>query len=207
MMKQALSETTDLLRQKIVEAARAHKASWIQLGQYLFTVHNDKLFKTWGFLSFEAYCIKDLSIKQTMAAKLLKSYAFLEKEEPRLAALASDTSEETAKEIPHYESVNLLRLAKENKFFTPKDFSELRECVLEDAKEPKEVKAQVKRILEERKPEDGADERQTKRQSKIKRLIVLLRAGVRDLEEDDLLPEYLSKQVGALIQKLEDQIV
>ena len=206
-MKNAVVEnSTDSLRQKIVEAARAHKASWIQLGQYLFSVHKDKLFKTWGFLSFETYCLKDLGVKQTMAAKLLKSYAFLEKEEPHFASLASDVSKEPPAEIPHYESVNLLRLARENKHFTPKDFSELREYVLEEAKEPKEVKAQVKRILAQRMPEATPEERESKRQSKIRRLISLLKTGTKDLEDEGLLPDYLRKQFAALIQKLEDQI-
>lgn len=201
-----LEASTDSLRQKIVEAARAHKASWIQLGQYLFSVHKDKLFKTWGFLTFEAYCIKELSIKQAMAAKLLKSYAFLEKEEPRLASLASDPGEETTAEVPHYDSVNLLRLAKENKHFTPKDFSELRELVLEEAKEPKEVKAQVKRILEERKPESTPEEKDSKRQTKIRRVISLLKSSCKELESEDLLPDFLRKQMDALVQKLEDQL-
>lgn len=206
-MNASMTASTDSLRQKTVDIARSHKTSWIQLGQCLFTVYKDKMYKSWGYLTFEAYCLKDLGIKNTMASKLLKSYGFLEKEEPQLAETGSNPeSQEDPKKIPNYESVNLLRLARENKLFTPKDFSQLREAVIEQGKDPKEVKVQVKKILDERKPAQTKEQKEVKRQSKIRRLIGLIKAGVRDLEDDDLLPDHLAKQVDSLIQKLEDQI-
>ena len=206
-MKAMISESTDQLRQQVVTAVRSHKASWIQLGQYLYTVHKDKHFKSWGFLTFEAYCMKELGIKQTTAAKLLKSYYFLEKEEPTLARLSQEAGEERPpRTIPDYESVNLLRLAKENQSITPREFSQIRESVLEDAKDAKEVKAQVKRLLEEKKEEDTPEERDQKRQSKIRRLVSLLKSASTDFASEHLLPDYLQKQIQALISKLEDQV-
>ncbi|MBU3759573.1 MAG: hypothetical protein FGM27_06540, partial [Candidatus Omnitrophica bacterium] len=55
-----IDTASDALRQKTIETAKRHKASWIELGQYLFTIHRDKAFKSWGFLSFETYCVKEL---------------------------------------------------------------------------------------------------------------------------------------------------
>ena len=68
-MALSLDSSTETLRQKTLETARRHKASWIELGQYLFSIQKDKLFKQWGFLSFETYCKKELDIKETTAAK------------------------------------------------------------------------------------------------------------------------------------------
>ncbi len=200
-------ESTDNLRKRVLEVARSHKSSWIQLGQYLFSVHKDKLFKSWGFLTFEAYCMKELGIKQLTASKLLKSYAFLEKEEPSLAKLTEpEESDRSPRAIPDYESVNLLRLAKENESITPKEFSAIREAVFENAQEPKEVRTQVKKILEEKAPAGTPEEVEHKKQSKVRRLLSLLKTASRDLEEEDAVPDYLLKQIQALIGKLEDQV-
>ena len=35
----------DELRQKAVEIAKRHKASWIELGQYLFTIQKNRMFR------------------------------------------------------------------------------------------------------------------------------------------------------------------
>src|SRR5258707_896036 len=93
------------VRYKVLDSARSFKSSWIALGQYLFTVYKDKLYKDWGYLTFEAYCGKEIGVRQATAVKLLKSYSFLEKEEP--AFLRREALEERKpSQIPSYESVN-----------------------------------------------------------------------------------------------------
>ncbi len=137
----------ETLRHQAQDAAKKHKASWIQLGQYLFSIHKDKLFKSWGFLSFETYCKKELGIKDTTASKLLKSYSFLEKEEPRMIDRDFLKEEDQVSTLPHFESVNLLRLARQNEKIKPQEYSTLRKSVIESAKEPQEVRAHVRQIL------------------------------------------------------------
>ncbi len=202
----AVESGSGQLRQKTQDAAQRHKASWIELGQYLFTIHKDKLYKEWGYLVFETYCKKELGIKETTAAKLLKSYSFLEKEEPRLASSEHFMEDDAPKAVPHYESVNLLRLAKENKNLTTSDFADLRESVIQHAKEPKEVRAHVKKLLSEREVKDPAEVRRTRRNAAIKRLVTMLSSTKRELESEGLLPAFLIKQINELAAKLEDQI-
>jgi len=198
-------EKNEMLREKILEAARKYKASWIELGQYLYTIQKDKQYKDWGHLSFEAYCAKELGLKLATASKLLRSYSFLEKEEPRFVAPRFQ-EEENPKTIPNYESVNLLRLAKENKRFTPQDYAELRQSVLVSAKEPKEVRAEVTKILSAYEDKDPREAKREKRNTAIKRLITFLFHIQRELESDHLLPDYLLKQMADLARKLQDQI-
>ena len=193
------------LRQQTLDAAKRHKASWIELGQYLGTIYKDKLYKVWSFLSFEAYCMKELGIKQTTAAKLLKSYQFLEKEEP---CLADNRYQESAEPrvVPHYESVNLLRLAKENQQLTPHDYADLRESVIDEGREPKEVRAQVKKMLSEKEDKNPDEARRTRRHTTIKRLVTFLQSAQRQLEADKLVPAYLLRQMTELADKLEGQL-
>lgn len=192
------------LRKKIQEVAKKHKASWIELGQYLYSIHKDKLYKSWGYTEFSTYCRKELRIRESTASKLLKSYFFLEKEEPSMAS--APLSEDAPATIPHYESVNLLRLAKENKNLTTEDFADLRQAVLQTGKEPKEVRAQVKKILSEREDADPAEVRRNRRRATIKRLVSFLGSIKRELENGKLLPDYLLKQIQDLSVKLQDQL-
>lgn len=204
-----MSVTTEneTLRHQAQDAAKRHKASWIELGQYLFSIHNDKLFKTWGFLSFETYCKKELGIKDTTASKLLKSYAFLEKEEPRIVGRDYFKEEEQVATLPHFESVNLLRLARQNEKIKPQEYSALRKSVIESAKEPQEVRAQVRQIvLAHDEEKDPVAVRRSRRNTAIRRLVSLLFHTKRELEREHLLPDYLLKQMSTLVEKLEDQI-
>lgn len=193
------------LRVETVEIAKKHKASWIQLGQHLFSIYKNKLYKEWGYQAFETYCQKELSIREATASKLIKSYSFLEKEEPRIVK-PDYTDGETPKKIPDYEAVNVLRLAKQNKNIPTNEFAELRNDVLNEGKEVKEVRAQVKKILETHAPKDGPEMKEQKRGSILRRLIGFLNSAKTQLEEEDLAPDYLLKQIDALTQKLEDQL-
>ncbi len=198
--------STDNLRNKVLDIAKKHKSSWIELGQCLYSVHKDKLFKSWGFMTFEAYCLKDLGLKQPTAAKLLKSYYFLEKEEPAMIS-AQKNEDAPAATVPHYESVNLLRLAKENEKIPAPELQKIRNAVLVAAKEPKEVRAQVKKIIDDfNRPDDPAEAKRMKRNSAIKRVVSVLQMAKKELEQERLLPEYLVKQMGELLEKLKDQV-
>jgi hypothetical protein len=195
----------DELRIKAVEVAKKHKASWIELGQYLFSIYKNKLYKEWGYQQFETYCQKELNIRNTTASKLIRSYSFLEKEEPRIVK-PDFTEEQTPRKIPDYEAVNLLRLAKNNKNIPTNEFAELRNDVLNEGKEPKEVRATVKKILETHAPKETPEMKDQKRGSILRRLIGFLNSAKTQLEEEDLVPDYLLKQIDTLTQKLEDQL-
>jgi hypothetical protein len=193
------------LREKTVEIAKNHKASWIQLGQHLFSIYKNKLYKEWGYQAFETYCHRELNIREATASKLIKSYSFLEKEEPRIVK-PDFMEEEAPRKIPDYEAVNVLRLAKNNKNIPTNEFAELRNDVLNEGKEVKEARAQVKKILETHAPKDTPEAKDQKRNGVLRRLIGFINSAKTQLEEEDLVPDYLLKQMEALAQKLEDQL-
>ncbi|OGW78529.1 MAG: hypothetical protein A2Z83_04175 [Omnitrophica bacterium GWA2_52_8] len=207
MITTAVETEPSLLRKQVLEAARGYRASWIRLAQFLFTIHKDKHYKSWGYLAFETYCMKELFLKQATVGKLVKSYEFLEREEPSL--VRQNLSEEnagSARPAPNYESVNLLRLARNNKDIAAGDFSDLREAVIEKVEEPKEVRDRLKKILDEKKPAPSAEETDNLRTAKIKRVVALLKGSQLELSKDQLIPKYLVQQMQELIAKLEDQI-
>ncbi len=195
----------DELREKVLEVARRHKASWMELGQYLYTIQKNKMFKYWGYLEFDSYCMKELRIKPLTALKMMRSYQFLEREEPKVIESQS-SGDESLRKIPSFEAVNILRLARKNKLLTTKDLEHIREDVLEVGKEPKEVRAHVRRLLSDRDVKDPREVRKARRNSAIKRLISVLANTKKELENEHLLPAYLLKQIAELEKKLVDQI-
>ncbi len=197
--------TAEGIREETREIGRRYRSAWIRLGQLLYSIHKDKHFKQWGYLTFEAYCMKELKLKESTAQKIIKSYSFLEKEEPRLVD-QQFYAEEPSQTVPDYEAVNLLRLAKQNEKLTPDDFSVLRESVLDKGREAKEVRQQVRRLIEEKEDPEAPEIRNRKRNAAIRRLITTLKTTERELKEDQLLPDYLLKQMDELMKKLEDQI-
>ncbi|MDP3804419.1 MAG: hypothetical protein Q8Q87_02570, partial [Candidatus Omnitrophota bacterium] len=120
----------DSIRYKILQSAKDFKTSWLELGRALYSVWRDKSYKEWGYLTFEAYTSKEIGIKKQTAMKLLKSYFFLEKEEPIYLQKNYAESSEPSK-LPTYESVNLLRLAKNKKMLDKDDYAQLKENILE----------------------------------------------------------------------------
>lgn len=196
----------DSLRAQTLEAAKSHKASWIRFGQFLYTVYKEKRFKNWGFLSFEAYCLKELKIKQATAGKLLKSYYFLEKEEPQLVQKDYIREEEPNK-LPDYESVNLLRLAKDNNKLAPQDIAEIRESVLEKGTEPKEVRAQVKKLIAQYDPPKTPEEEKLERKNLLlKRILTTLANTKKQFVDGRLVKLEVIKEIDEFVEKIEQQL-
>ncbi len=204
-MTQNVNLEQDQLREKVVEVARRHKASWIELGQYLHTIQKNKIYKYWGYLEFDHYCAKELGIKPNTALKMTRSYLYLEREEPKVIQ-SHNSAEENPRMIPSYESVNILRLARKNPLLKPNDVAAIREHVFESAKEPKEVRAHVKRLLSDREIKDSGEVCKTRRNAAIKRLISVLSNARKELEAEKLLPAFILNQMDELSAKLQDQI-
>ncbi len=190
------------LRYKVLDCARGFKSSWIALGQYLFSVYKDKLFKDWGYLTFEAYCSKEIGIKQTTAMKLLKSYSFLEREEPAFLKKES-IKERQPNRIPSYESVNALRLARESERISEDDYETLREEVLDDAKEDAEVKKKIKYILKSHAPKPTAEEKESRKGEIVKKFLSQLRTARHEMGVLSF-PAKIIDQIDDLVEVLED---
>lgn len=189
-------------RYQLLESARKFKSSWMELGQCLFTVYKDKLFKEWGYLTFEAYCAKEIGIKQPTAMKLLRSYSFLEREEPAFLrrSLATDKS---PSEIPSYEAVNALRLAKASERVPETEYQALREEVLDRAKEEGEVKKKLRYILRTHSPKPTPEDKQEKKAALLRRSILRFKEAKAELEACGF-PNKVLKQIDAVVDLLEE---
>ena len=195
----------DEIRDKTLQTAKSYKCSWIELGRYLQTIYKDKMYKGWGFLAFETYCKKELGMKEAMASKIIKSFAFLETEEPKLTK-PEFFQKEAAQPVPDLDALNTLRLAKNNKNIPQQDFDDIRESVLEKGAGQQEIRAKVKKIIEDTQDTESLEFKKTKRNAVLRRALSSLIAVQRECAQSKLVPDYLIKQISELAVKLEDQL-
>lgn len=195
----------DTIRYSVLMSAKKFKSSWLELGQALYSVWKDKLYKEWDFLTFEAYTAKEIGVRKQTALKLLKSYMFLEKEEPEIVRKDYVESND-AKALPSYESVNVLRLAKNNKDIDSGDYASIRRSVLELGKEAKDVKKDLTAIMRQREDVDPAAAREKKRYAAVRRLVSTLKALKNEIEVSKLASASVIKETAALIKRLEMEI-
>jgi hypothetical protein len=205
-MEYKIKETADNpVRQHVLQTAKEFKSSWIELGRALYSVHRDKLYKEWGFATFEAYTSKEIGVRNQTAMKLLRSYYFLEKEEPGF--LKSENGEQTEPaRIPSYESVNVLRMAKNNKDLDNDDYENLKKGVFSEGKDALEVRKDLTSIIRERKELEPEEAREEKRLVVIRRFLSTLKSLKLELETTKMLPASLTKDVSALIKRVEEEM-
>ncbi len=190
------------LRYETLQAAKRFKSSWVELGRQLYQVFQEKAFRQWGFLTFEAYCAKEIGIRASTAKKLLHSYYFLEKEEP---TYLKQLTEETPSKLPSPEAVNVLRLIRQRREISPERYQRFRSYALEEGKEALELRRELRVLTEESQP-DPAAARAARRQATLRRMVGTLKALQEESKASDFLPRRLTAQIDSLIKKLEEEL-
>ncbi len=193
------------LRRQILECAKNFKTSWVELGRSLYSVFRDKAYKEWGYITFDAYTSKEIGIKKQTAVKLLRSYYFLEKEEPQY--LKSEFKENSAAaSIPTYESIDVLRQAKNKKELDEEDYNRLKKGIFEGGKDFREVKKDLTVLIRERQEFEPEESREKKKFSTLKRFLGTLKAIKEEIKTSKLTSAAIIKDAEELIRKLEAEL-
>ena len=193
------------LRYHILDSAKNFKCSWIELGRALYSVWKDKMYKEWGYVSFDVYASREVGIRKQTAMKLLKSYYFLEKEEPQYLKNEYADSVQPA-HLPSYESVNILRQAKNNKGLDEDDYRDLKKEVFEKGKDAQEIKKNLGVFIRQRQELDPEAAQEKKTQAVLKRLLGQLRMLKQEVTVLKLLSVPLIKDLDNLIKNIDQEI-
>jgi len=192
-------------RYEVLNCAKNFKSSWLDLGRHLTTVYNDKMYKSWGYLSFEAYCSKEIGIRKETGMKLLRSYFFLEKEEPRFLRKEYLDSVNSVS-LPTYEAVNTLRQAKANKDVSIADYEKIKRHVFEDGKADKEIKSAYRSILKTSRENDSPDLQKEKRVGCLKRMIGTLGSIKKEIKINNFLSNKIVADIDKIISRIEKEL-
>lgn len=193
------------LRYHILESARNFKCSWIELGRSLYSVYKDKMYKEWGYLNFDIYAAREIGIRKQTAMKLLKSYYFLEKEEPQYLKTGYTGSTKPAN-IPGYEAIDLLRQAKNKKGLDEEDYSNLKKEIFEKGKDARDAKKDLGVIIRQRQELEPQEAQDKRKRSALNRLLGQLRQLKQEVQVLKILPVALIKNLDDLIKNIDLEI-
>lgn len=194
------SQLNNNLRDNLVMNAKTFKTSWIFLGQTLYTVYRDKLFHEWGYEKFEDYVTKELGMKKNLALKLVKTYFFVEQNEPGYLKEEFAEGREVAV-IPSYEPLDILRLAKKSDI-SREDYNKIRNDVFEKAKDPTQIKRDLTAMIKARKEVDPDQERADRNHASLKKFMAALKSFYRDMKELKLIEDDVIRDSEHLLDKL-----
>jgi hypothetical protein len=191
-------------RYKVMEDSKNFKTSWIELGRSLYTVWKDKLFKSWGYGTFEAYTVKEIGIRTNTAMKLLRSYYFLEKEEPALLKKEYAQDHDPVA-VPSYEAVDVLRSAK-SKRLDEDDYSSLKKQVFEQGKDALEVRKDLTSMIRQRQELEPEEAWEKRKAATVRRFLGTLKSLHQELESAKLVSSNVLKKAALLIHELEGEL-
>ena len=192
-------------RYHVLQTSKNFKTSWIALGRALHSIWKDKLYKDWGYSSFDAYTTREIGIRKQTSVKLLKSYYFLEKEEPQYLKEEYVKSADTAA-LPNYESVNLLRLAKDKKTLDDEDYARFKNEVFQKGKGARDIKKDLTALMRQREELEPEEAWQKKRLATVKRFLSTLKSLKEEIKLSKLLSAPIISEVEKLIDKLETEV-
>jgi len=147
-------------RAKILLALRQFRSSWIELGRLLSQIAYDGDYKDWGYDDFEMYCAKELGLKRPTVQKLILSYNYMKKHEPkRLEAWEVDSSAT----LPDYQTVDMLNRMRTRADVDDDDVESLHRRAFEGEEDETSLRKEIRRTLLPRSEESissACDERQ-----------------------------------------------
>ncbi len=116
-------------RVDVLAKARSFKRSWIDLAEALARTHDRESWSRWGFADFETYCRRELHITAATAQKLLGSYRFLRKSEPKVIERAARDPEAP---IPSPQAVDFVARATERAAADDDTMTEIRRAAFDE---------------------------------------------------------------------------
>jgi hypothetical protein len=195
----------DPLRQQILKNAKSFKTSWIELGRSLYAAWKDKLYKEWGYNNFDTYTAREIGIRKQTSMKLLRSYFFLEKEEPGYLrpGFADSTPAST---LPGYEAIDVLRLAKNKKDLDTEDYANLKKEIFEKGKDARDVRRELTGLIRQRQELEPEEARNQRKITTVRRLVSILKSIKEEMRGSKLVSAAIIRQAESLISKLEDEL-
>lgn len=204
-LKRMDNPTSKELRDRAVEGSKDLKTQWLGFAQTLYAIWRDKLYEYWGYEKFDHYVEREAGIKKAMAVKMVKTYAFVEQNEPQL--LKEDfLSEKDAMNVPEMDSINILRAARYNNVISKGDYAELRKQVFDRGCAATVVRRNLVAMMKERKKVDPEEEKERRNSAAIKRLMNSISAFKSEMNVLKLIKPVLVKQAEDLLKDLQREV-
>jgi hypothetical protein len=179
-------------RHEVLLAARRFKSGWVELAQLLVRVKDEAQYQAWGYPTLEAYCAQELNIRRQTALKLLRSYYFLSRHEPR-----ETLKENFRKRAPAFEIVEVMAKADQQRPISEAEYRQVRDSIWD----PDKPMAALRREISERLPQLAPSRRESK--TEPRRLAEATKKLVEQLIRSPQLPRAIAQRASALAAEVE----
>ncbi|MBD3246010.1 MAG: hypothetical protein GF333_03270 [Candidatus Omnitrophica bacterium] len=180
------------VREEVARNTRNFRNSWRNLAKVLGVVWQRKLYREWGYETFDQYTAQEVAIRKHTAMKLIRSYNFLQKEEPECLK-HDERTESTPAAAPTLEAVHTLRMAKQK--LDGEGYQRVKRELFDQNRSPAEVKKDLTMVMKQRREVDPETERGRKRHVIIKRFLGSLEGFMRDAELLEILPDPVAEEL------------
>jgi hypothetical protein len=180
-------------RHTVLIAAKRFKASWVELGKLLVKVRDEALFEQWGYESFEVYCAREIHIRKQTAYKLVRSFTFLHKHEPKAVE-----SEDIAERAPAFEVIEVLADAEERGQLSAAEYRDVRDAIWQ----PERPTSELRRELVDRFPRPAPEPLPDA--AVLRRLVISAKRLAADLSACRKVPKAVSERAQALAEDVEE---
>lgn len=204
-LKKMDNATSKELRDRAAAGGKDFKRSWVSFSQTLYAIWRDKLYEYWGHEKFEHYAERELGLKKPLALKLVKTYQFVEQQEPAYLKQEFVEAREPAL-LPEMDAINVLRLARNRKELTKEDFQELHKQVFDKGRQAGLVRKDLTAMIKERKQVDPEEEREQRNLAALRRFLNALRSFKKDAGTLKLVRVDILKKAEELVEELEAEI-
>ena len=197
--KQLSNLNPESIRFKVLVALRDFKSIWVALGKYLTDIAYGGDYKDWGYDDFEVYCASELGLKKPTVKKIMVSYNYLKSFEPwRLSDGASDNSYD----VPEYQTVELLKKARERDDIDEEEKEELHRMAFDSKVDQGVLRKEIRDRMRPGDPDD-IDKANFNRRREIEGLLRVARNLRQRLAEAKSVPESVKIRVEESLCELE----
>ena len=198
--KQLEELNPESLRYQVLVALRKFRSSWVELGKHLTDIAYGGDYKEWGYDDFEVYCASELGLKKPTVKKLMVSYNYMKSYEPD--RLREKAVAEKGYDVPDYQTVELLKKARERDDIAEDEKEELHRMAFESNTDEGVLR---KEIRERMHPADTADidRANFNRRRELDGLLRIARNLRQRLAEAKSVPEGVKSRIEEALLELE----
>ncbi len=180
--------------------ARAFKRTWLELAEALVRVQSQDSWGRWGFTDFDAYCRKELHLRQSTVAKLLGSFRFLQSSAPRVIERAHERETFDAP-LPSMAAVEFVQKATERGAADEETLRTIHRAAFDEGAEAPSLSRRFKEVAFPEVELENKDKLRTQIAAAARRLAALI------AEEGSPVPKKLAiaveETLGELLSVLE----
>lgn len=188
------------LRYQVLVSLRKFRSSWVELGKLLTDVAYGGDYKDWGYDDFEIYCASELGLKKPTVKKLMVSYNYMKSYEPD--RLRDSSVQEKGYDVPDYQTVELLKKARENDSIDEEEKEELHRMAFESNADEGILRKEIRERIRPTDPAD-IDRANSNRRREIEGILRTARALRQKLADARSIPESIKAKIEEALLDLE----